>query len=467
MSGLMIMMMTDEYDVGENKYKNRYRIIDMNDATTSSESPARGVLSNRVMGSSGAGMANTNDDTSTTTSATAIADKTPDKKSKMDKLREKANKAQTNAIISQAERLSLFDSTKASEWETTGTASQRAMNVVEGGYMVSGRNIGAEQKEPKWDTKQLQAIRTLSMTKLNIMPVTDTRRSVMDPEMEFVGKDQNGSIVPTEKAYVSSLDPSQYCIGTGPEKYDVTGSPRYYSDVVVADINGQWLINQWTSEMVVIEGVAQNVLMQTNRTGNQSGRRIGYHFARVGLPKMAFGPLFYTMSTQFPGVMAQIAETEGYYWTNASWGVSSFQGTFAYMSENGIQRTTNLVDVMRMLNGKSSLALATLAISITCPAKMVDGKPVADRSAFGLSIKLHNAFGYEVVDYHGPPQQGSTGMMVPSRIAGMAKMMNGSSVMKSTMGGGSSIFASANKGLFGTAGAGASSIKSDDNISYM
>jgi hypothetical protein len=454
-----------------NENKNKDKAANMNNIVPKNGGPIRDGVSDKVTAPPSAGATiTTNNTTAATTTDTTVTtdkatDKTTEKKSKMDKLRDKADKAQENVIVSQAERLSLFDSTNAAKWETTGTASQKAMNIVEGGFMVSGRNIGAEQKEPKWDSKQLHAIRTLSMTKLSIMPVTDTRRSVMDPAMEFVGKDEGGSIVPTERAYVSSLDPTQYCIGTGPEKYDVTGSPRYYSDVVVADVNGQWLINQWTSEMVVIEGVAQNVLMQTNRTGNQSGRRIGYHFARVGLPKMAFGPLFYTMSSQYPGVMAQIAETEGYYWTNASWGVSSFQGTFAYMGETGIQKTTNLVDVMRMLNGKSSLSLATLAISITCPAKMVDGKPVVDKSAYGLSIKLHNAFGYETVDYHGPPQQGSTGMMVPSRIAGMAKVMNRGS--SSTMGGNSGIFASPNKGLFSATGAGPTSIKSDDNVSYM
>lgn len=289
----------------------------------------------------------------------------------------------------------------------------------------------------------------------------------MDPDQKYVGRDANGSIVPTEEAYASSLDPSMYCIGTGPEKYDVTGSPRYYSDVVVADINGQWLINQWTSEGVVIEGVAQNVLMQQNRTGNQSGRRIGYHFARIGLPKMAFGPLFYTLASNFPGVIAQVSPTDGYYWMNASWGVSSFQGTFAYNTDNGVAKTTNLVDVMRMLSGMSSLCLATLAISITCPAKMVDGKPVADKTAFGLSVKLHNAFHIDKVDYHGPPQQGSTGMMVPSRIASAAKVMSKGAVMSSGMGGSSNIFASASKGLFGSVNAPPPTISTSDNVSYM
>ncbi|KAL8900920.1 MAG: hypothetical protein Q9207_005453 [Kuettlingeria erythrocarpa] len=89
--------------------------------------------------------------------------------------------------------------------------------------------------------------------------------------------------------------------------------------------------------------------------------------------------------------MTQVKETTG--------------ATFAYMEDTQFKRTTNLADVMRMLGGKSSLALATVAISITCSAKSEGDKLVPDTSSCGLSIKLHNVFGVQVVDYHGPPQQ--------------------------------------------------------------
>ena len=124
--------------------------------------------------------------------------------------------------------------------------------------------------------------------------------------MKFVARDASGSIVPTEEAYVSSLDPNSYCIGTGQAKYDITGSPKHYMDAVIADRKGTWLLSQWTSEWVVIEGVAPEVLMKQNRTGAslQSNRRIGVHFARIGLPKMAFRPLFNTLSQNYPGIMS-------------------------------------------------------------------------------------------------------------------------------------------------------------------
>lgn len=148
------------------------------------------------------------------------------------------------------------------------------------------------------------------MTTLAVQAVNNTRHSVTDPDIKFVGREENGGIVPTENAYFSTLNPSQHCIGVGPEKYD--------ADVVVADIEGNWLVNQWTSEGVIIEGVAQNVLMQQNRPGNTSGRRIGYHFAKIGLPADAFAPLFSTLSSKYDGVTSQVTSTKGYYWMNVS-----------------------------------------------------------------------------------------------------------------------------------------------------
>jgi hypothetical protein len=79
---------------------------------------------------------------------------------------------------------------------------------------------------------------------------------------------------------------------TGPDKYDTTGGPRYHTRLAIADTTGSWLPSQWTSKGVVIEGVARSVMMQQGRQGNDSNKRKGRHFARIGLPKYASGPLF-------------------------------------------------------------------------------------------------------------------------------------------------------------------------------
>ncbi|XP_044715185.1 uncharacterized protein HRG_11162 [Hirsutella rhossiliensis] len=346
------------------------------------------------------------------------------KKARREAMRKRAEASREKALTEAMNKVELFDSTKASEWKTTGTHTLGAMKTETNSLMITGRNIGAEQREPDWTREQLDAIASAKMVILPVQPVNNTRRSVMDPDMKFVGRDESGTIVPTENAYLSSLDPTRYCIGIGPEKYDTTGSPRYYADVVVADMSGEWLVNQWTSEGIIVEGVAQNVMMQKSRVGNTSGRRIGFHFARIGLPAYAFGPLFNTLGKKFDGCLSQVTATTGYYWMNASWGVSSFSATFSYMNDDGrIQSTNALNDVMMMLNGKSAMCLGTIAVSVTCNAKMIDGKPTPDKSSYGLSIKIHNAFSVAVVDYHGPPQQGATGMMIPARIAQKAQAM--------------------------------------------
>lgn len=124
--------------------------------------------------------------------------------------------------------------------------------------------------------------------------------------------------MPTEKAYISTLDASRYCIGTGPEKYDTTGSPRYYSDMVVADIRGEWLVNQWTSEGVVIDGVAQNILMQQNRPGNT--RAAGSCSTSRGLvcPRTPSAPCSTPWARKYEGCLSQVMPTRAYYWMNAS-----------------------------------------------------------------------------------------------------------------------------------------------------
>ncbi|KAI0467031.1 hypothetical protein F4859DRAFT_518455 [Xylaria cf. heliscus] len=201
----------------------------------------------------------------------------------------------------------------------------------------------------------------------------------------FVGRDSSGSIVPTELAYVSTLKTNQYCVRTGPEKFDTTGLPRYYADVVVADIKGTWLVNQWTSdsEGVVIEDVAQNILMQSNRAGNTNGRRIS-------LPKFALGPLFTALNNKLPGEPGPDLADER-----------------VLLGERVLGCVVVRDHLLVHERGPAQL--------VTSPAKIVDGKPVPDKSSFGLSIKMHNAFYIDTVDYHGLPQQSSTGMMIPAR----------------------------------------------------
>ena len=137
----------------------------------------------------------------------------------------------------------------------------------------------------------------------------------MDPEHKFVERDNNGLIMPTKDVYVSVLDKSASCIDTGPMKFDTSGSPSYYADEVVTLWDGRLLLSQWNLEWVVIERVVLKVLVRQDRVviAIQSNRRIGVNFARIGLPKVAFRPLFNILSRNFPGIMSGIAHTTGRY----------------------------------------------------------------------------------------------------------------------------------------------------------
>lgn len=68
--------------------------------------------------------------------------------------------------------------------------------------------------------------------------VKNSRRSVMDPEQKYVGRDENSSFMPTEKGYVLSLKVTHYCVEVGQSRDDIAGSPKHYADAVVASIKG-------------------------------------------------------------------------------------------------------------------------------------------------------------------------------------------------------------------------------------
>ncbi|OBT60427.1 hypothetical protein VE03_10327, partial [Pseudogymnoascus sp. 23342-1-I1] len=277
---------------------------------------------------------------------------------------------------------------------------------------------GEEAPAPPNDDEG-EAPKESARDKLNF-PVSDSRRTQADPAQEYVEIDDSGNSGPTEKAYLSAASSKDYVIGVGQQKYDTTGqNPRYYMDAVMAGSSGSWLINQWTSDMCVLDGIDPSVLLKQTKQGNKTGRKIGIHFARIGLPKFAFGPLFNTLNTEYPGFLDKVASTEGFYWVNASWGVSTSPGQFISINEKTrqIEHTTALQDVMRKLGGRSALGIATVAISVTFEV-INDGspKPPPNLQKAGLSVKLHNFCMSDEVDYHGPQQQLASSMRVPQRI---------------------------------------------------
>lgn len=188
-----------------------------------------------------AGLTETNNPT-TATSSNADENPTPaqitTKSSKLNILRKKAEASREKTAIDAMRRLEMFDSTGASDWKTTGSQSLGAMKIENNATTVSGKNIGAEQKEPEWTKEQLKVIRKARSTVLSVQQVSNTKRAVMDPIMEFVGRGEN------DTAHRKGL---HLVLGRHPVLHRYRNRevrrhriPRYYAELVVADIDGNW-----------------------------------------------------------------------------------------------------------------------------------------------------------------------------------------------------------------------------------
>ena len=67
--------------------------------------------------------------------------------------------------------------------------------------------------------------------------MTDTKRSVLDPDQEYVRRDESGTIVPTEKSYLSSLSPTKYYISIRKVKFDTRKSLRFLTNMFAYDMS--------------------------------------------------------------------------------------------------------------------------------------------------------------------------------------------------------------------------------------
>ncbi|EME76766.1 uncharacterized protein MYCFIDRAFT_180752 [Pseudocercospora fijiensis CIRAD86] len=97
-----------------------------------------------------------------------------------------------------------------------------SIKLHQNGQLNTGRDVGAEQNEPDY-----------------IQSVTDTMRSPIDKAVEYVARNPGGSIVATEKGYVSELDPNTGCIGTSQSRNDITGTLHGCMDLGVGRDRGQ------------------------------------------------------------------------------------------------------------------------------------------------------------------------------------------------------------------------------------
>ncbi|KAI1291215.1 hypothetical protein F5Y03DRAFT_44967 [Xylaria venustula] len=235
--------------------------------------------------------------------------------------------------------------------------------------IIGGRNIGSGANEPDWSREDLKEIARAESTKIGTKSVSDTRRSVPDPERKYVRVTNKGTIVATENSMLPNLDFSRILVGVGISRPDTKLQKGLcYSDIVCMGINSDWVLNQWTMQDVIMEPVDENILNKPARVNNgRPERRIGHYFARFRFPKKCIAPIFVTINSIMPGILDGISSSTGYYWMNASWGVNANPGIFVYFDENSVKhKTSDLSTAIRMLRSSSSRGIATIAISASC-----------------------------------------------------------------------------------------------------
>lgn len=312
--------------------------------------------------------------------------------------------------------------------EATGannaTTSAPTKSGVSSTFQISGSNIGSRASEPEWTREELQQIADACGVRLTTVAMTETRRSIPDPNHHYLTTDDEGSIVTKKPAILPNPRWDEFKLGLGRVKADEkTGKSKLYSDVVM--VGNNWLLSQWTSKNVIMEGVPEKILEKGARPSNgRPERRIGHDFARIGLPKTSFGPIFETLKTAMPSILEGVSVTRGYYWLNASWGVTNNPGNFVYSGANGVRGNTHkLYEAMKMIMGMSSYGAAAVAISIANESRMVNGKLTSEPNKYELSIKIHNMLHVKKVPYHSPPQSSATGFEVSEDMFSEAEIL--------------------------------------------
>ncbi|KAK1962593.1 hypothetical protein LY78DRAFT_683921 [Colletotrichum sublineola] len=158
-------------------------------------------------------------------------------------------------------------------------------------HAVGGGNIDSTANGPACTPNQMSTISARRATRLKIMPVTEARRSIPDPEKKFFKLTDKGIIIATAPSVLLRLG----------------------INTIKLKVRKAHVLNQWTSMNVVIEPVKDAILNSTLRIIRGRPKwKISHHLARFSLPKESFRPIIETMSQAVPGVSAGLSVMSGY-----------------------------------------------------------------------------------------------------------------------------------------------------------
>jgi hypothetical protein len=298
--------------------------------------------------------------------------------------------------------------------------------------VVTGRLVGSGANEPAWSDEQLQHFSSLRSLKLPVVKCMDTRKALEDGEGKYVVRNLDGTSSATTAAILPTLPFSEFKIGIGDAKPDdklpkkKLYSKKLYSDVVIIGKDDSWVLNQWVVQNVIMEPVPSGVRnsVGTGR-GGAGSRKVGVHFARFGFPAESLAPVFHTLDSTVNGIINSLIMTDGYYWCNASWGISHTPGTFVYITENNTRaHTSQLSEAMDMLGTKSSQGVGTFAISLGCEYDKEGDRIIPNSAKYAFSIKCHSFVHFRKTDYYGPPQTASVGALMSNDMMMMAEPLS-------------------------------------------
>ncbi|KAG2026563.1 hypothetical protein GB937_001344 [Aspergillus fischeri] len=216
----------------------------------------------------------------------------------------------------------------------------------------------------------------------------------------------DGTCLAMMSAMLPNLITDVIRIGVGIPTMDEKLPKKMYSDVVTVGMNGDWVLNQWLPNEVIMEPVPHSI---RNRSVNMQGcsraneRTIGVHFARFGYPARSFTSIFHILDSAMPGLVDSLVMAVGYYQANASWRVTQTPGMFVCMTEQGTRMTT-----CQSLRGDGHDGHEALTYAYGNRGHNV----IANTAKYEFSVKCHNFFSFELADYYGPPHTSAIGMML-------------------------------------------------------
>jgi len=176
--------------------------------------------------------------------------------------------------------------------------------------------------------------------------------------------------------------PSRASVSDGPESM--------YADVAIQVENGQTTLTQLTIPWVVLTGQSNQQRLAAGKNKGQGGRINGVDYIRIGIPLAFAYPILMPLISGVVTNNDTTTVTDNYVWVTAGWGNKTRPAEFQFQTPTGTQTKTDQRAMHTSLEGKSSLGVATLSISLSWGQKVENATKVPDPLDCSMSVKLYS-----------------------------------------------------------------------------